>query len=238
MVSEERLAHIFRKVASDYGYSTVSADYIKDPQPKIYWERSQDWINFHITDYLRDAPEDVLFDLADTLCTKIFDDPYAEYGSIFYNWITGDSYAAQNQAVYIRRNDGIDGPSTELEDSYNRLRREGHIGAMKPNARLVWMEDCTPHTDNTSCLVRAGMINSAFRDGRLANDPDALDFAVLRSLSKMNTDWSRGRGYDEQELTESLLERYPEYDEAYSRIVGAGLRNKKAKNILFRRIRK
>ena len=58
--TEEILNETFKKVGNDFGYET-SAEYAAFRDLKVRWQRSYKWADFQVSDYLRDAPEEVLF---------------------------------------------------------------------------------------------------------------------------------------------------------------------------------
>ena len=62
---------VFCKVGKHYGYENVSADFVAFKQFKVQWQRSYNWIAFRISDYMLDAPENIMEDLAESIFAKI-----------------------------------------------------------------------------------------------------------------------------------------------------------------------
>ncbi len=67
---EQQLNEIFERIGEEYGYR-AGAEFAAFKDLKVRWVRTSDWADFKVSDYLRDAPEGVIEDLARTIITKI-----------------------------------------------------------------------------------------------------------------------------------------------------------------------
>lgn len=71
MNSNEALDLAFKNAGEEYGFDSVVAQFEKFQDVKVRWQRSYRWAEFKVTDYIKDAPESVFDDLADSIFSKI-----------------------------------------------------------------------------------------------------------------------------------------------------------------------
>ena len=64
MSSEARIESVFQETGKHFGYRDVTVEVAEFKDFKVQWKRSYDWIVFRISDYIEDAPEAVIEDLA------------------------------------------------------------------------------------------------------------------------------------------------------------------------------
>lgn len=142
-VSEEQLTQIFRDVGKDYGYDCVNAKYTVYKDVKVRWQRSYKWANFEVSDYLQDAPREVIEGMARTLFGSIEkkDVPYSEAAIA---WFTSKDFAKRNQPAYLRRSPGLTkspvGKVRNLMNSMASLINAG-LAEEDPDLVLTWMKD-------------------------------------------------------------------------------------------------
>ena len=60
MVTKEELNEIFERIGNDFGYRDVTAEYAPFMDMKIKWSRTSDWARFTVSDYLEEAPSEVV----------------------------------------------------------------------------------------------------------------------------------------------------------------------------------
>lgn len=53
------------------GFEDIQAEFAAFRDFKLKWTRSYRWISFEVSDYLRNAPEDVMDSLAETMFAKM-----------------------------------------------------------------------------------------------------------------------------------------------------------------------
>ena len=122
--SNLRLRACFEEAGRKYGYDTINAEFISLRDMKIRWQRSYRWADFRVSDYLQDAPDEVLSSLADSLFRRITgkDDGVSKE---LCDWITASSFHRAKQNVYLSRSVNLTtevaGTFKNLRDSYNRL---------------------------------------------------------------------------------------------------------------------
>ena len=88
------------------GFENVSADFLDAKELKVTWERSSAWICFHISDYLKGAPADILSQLFTYLVDKIFGrvEGRFNYPKEFLNYIMSEEFRNKNIKKYLKRN--------------------------------------------------------------------------------------------------------------------------------------
>ncbi|MFA6803718.1 MAG: hypothetical protein WCR24_04400, partial [Candidatus Methanomethylophilaceae archaeon] len=65
--ADTTLKESFRLVGKQYGYDNVDAEFVAFKEFKVKWQRSCGWADFQVSDYLVDAPREVIEGLARTL---------------------------------------------------------------------------------------------------------------------------------------------------------------------------
>ena len=70
-MDNETLTKIFSDIGKKHDYERVNANFEPYADFKVKWERSYRWAEFHVSDYLADAPEDVIEALAETMFARI-----------------------------------------------------------------------------------------------------------------------------------------------------------------------
>ena len=86
-ITDEILNETFKKVGNDFGYDT-SAEFAAYRDFKIRWQWSYRGVEFQVSDYLKDAPVEVLESLARTIFTKIQGDE-SNYTDEVVGWQIG-----------------------------------------------------------------------------------------------------------------------------------------------------
>jgi len=121
----ETLTTAFRSVGKEYGYDSVSADYESFKEFKVKWRRSCGWIEFEASDYLKDAPEDVLKGVAETIFSRISRMEQRRYSDTMLEWMTSKDFVKKKQPTYLRRSRNLTGTQVgkhvDLGESYKRL---------------------------------------------------------------------------------------------------------------------
>lgn len=74
-MDNEELTKIFAVVGEKFNYRDVDAKFCEFKDFKVNWTRSYQWARFEVSDYLEDAPKDVIRDLATALFAKIANQP-------------------------------------------------------------------------------------------------------------------------------------------------------------------
>ncbi|MGN1045079.1 MAG: hypothetical protein ACI4Q9_03900 [Candidatus Methanomethylophilaceae archaeon] len=175
------MAEAFRSAGERHGYESISAEFVAFKQFKVQWQRSYKWISFRVSDYLADAPECVLSDLAETLFSKI-EGKETGYSEAMREWVLDDSFCREKRPVFLRRgrylSKGPAGKERDLSDSLRRLAEAGLIDA-DDDIQAVWNRDSRNDFAATySVLMRTVMVSDSLDNNEI---PDfVLDYVIYR----------------------------------------------------------
>lgn len=78
---------IATEIGAKHGYSEVKVELSRFKDFKAKWVRTSNWIHFKISDYIRDAPEEVFSNLLDTLMCRMEGTPscYSQEVADYFN---------------------------------------------------------------------------------------------------------------------------------------------------------
>ena len=217
------LSRIFQVAGSRFGYSDVTAEFSPFRDFKIRWQRNYKWARFEVSDYLNDAPMDVVASLAETIFSKIKGDD-ASYPDQVCEWLSSRTFLMSKQPVYIKRFTGLSispaGNCKNLRDSHRRLIDSGLLEDDR-DVYLGWARQGTGRAvGRASVLMKVVAMSEAMDDERI--DDDLLDYSLYSQMAHVgmgfNTGTSRrGVEYDD------LLSRYPRRQEMESELRRLGL---------------
>lgn len=171
---------IFEKVCKKHGYEEVEAEFSEFKDFKVKWSRSFDWIRFYVSDYLKEAPAEVVEDIAEVLMGKIAGEN-ATYSPESVAWFTSPEFVARNQPIFIERHKKHilkDTPTDALEASRQRLVDAGMIQA-DADIKLFWGNPKSITTARSSVLMKTVIVNHGLMDV----EPEFLDFALYVELT-------------------------------------------------------
>lgn len=205
-----RVNEIFAKAGEKHGYESVEAEFCDFKDFKIKWSRSYKWARFFVSDYLKDAPAEVVEDIAEVIMGKIAGEN-ADYGPETYAWLTSPEFVALNQPVFIKRckRGIIEGDTGALEASRERLIKKGLIQA-DADVKIFWGKE-----SRSSVLMKTAMINV-----NLAHvEAELLDLAVFMELAII------GRGFHPNEhiSREAVAEDYPDASRLMAELAEMGM---------------
>ncbi|MDR2866708.1 MAG: DUF45 domain-containing protein [Methanomassiliicoccaceae archaeon] len=197
------------------GYDSVSAEFAEFKEFKVKWRRSCGWAEFEVSDYVKDAPENVLTGLAETIFSKISRQVRNSYPQEMLSWITSDDFVRKKQPIYLTRAKNLArtpvGKHVDLDAAYRRLI---DMGLMKDDKDIMitWTKHVnTKRVGYCSLLMKVVIISS------ILDTPDiptfVSDYVLYHELIHV------GRGFDpfgQRHGTDfHLLERrYPMHKEA------------------------
>lgn len=184
MNDNDVLTEAFVEAAAKYGYEDVTAEFVAFKDFKVKWSRSYRWARFFVSDYLMDAPRDVLVSVADTLFTKISGDMSTGYSEEVVEWLTSDSFVKSKQPVFVRRMRGLSlstaGEQWDLSDSYERLVEKGMV-ERDPLIFIGWnyrsRRGCV---GNSSVLMKTIAMSVSLDTTKISRD--ALDYALYSQV--------------------------------------------------------
>ena len=220
---EEKLNMTFQEVGNRFGFENVTATYAAFTDMKVKWIRTMKSIEMRVTDYLAEAPENVLRGIAECIFGKIKGNDN-DYPDDVIEWLTSDKILADNQDTYIARNRMIDtdeGRYKNLEESLDRLTEQGLLEADTSKLKIFWSTDSDwIQSGSASNLMKTVVINKRF-DSDEVNDR-ILDLVVLKYVCYALSDFKDSKDERAQKLDEAIS-RYPGFDSAIESISKMGL---------------
>lgn len=210
--NNEMLKQIITEVGMKYGFSDINAEFTEFRDFKVKWTRSYKWIELQISDYLRNAPEDIIRSLAGTIFGKIKGIPDTGYSDEVCDYVTSKGFLNDNQPLYIERLKGISRESTgdniDLEDSYNRLVEKGLV-EKDSDIQIRWGPKTVSKTvGNSSVLMKTVVLNRKL-DSRFVSE-EAIDYALYSMLCRIHMGFNHiGSNY--QSDYRRIIELYPDW---------------------------
>lgn len=225
MDKEGMLQALFSSIGEEYGYGEVTAGFTPERDMKIIWMRSMNWIDFWISDYLEDAPADVLESVADTIFTRICSHDSAPYSEPLVEYVTGEGFLSRNRPIYLSRISGVskgtEGRHIDLADSYRRLIDNGLIED-DPSIVIRWapMLDSS-FVGHSSILMRTVCISRRLDNMFVQND--VLDFILFSQIAFVQEEFDQDPSKNIV-LAKETLKGYPEYDRLMKAVTGLGMK--------------
>ena len=187
MTEDTVLLESFGTVAKRYGYRKTEAEYTAHKDFKIAWSRTYDTIKFMVSDYVMDAPKEVLVSLADTVCSKITNSAPVPYTKEMMDWVTSDDFVRNKQPIYLRRSRNITkDPAGSCRDLNDSLRRLKDMGLVKEddNPFLTWTKnELLTHVGYYSSLMNVIAISCALDSEDVPDD--VVDYVVYNEYLQM-----------------------------------------------------
>ncbi|MCL1811813.1 MAG: M48 family metallopeptidase [Methanomassiliicoccaceae archaeon] len=217
-VGRERLFDLISPIASDHGLELRTASFFGPKEFQATWKRSGDTIDVKISDYLIDAPDDVVRDFSSMIIGTIVNKKPA-YGKAYLDWVRSDEYINGKRKIYLRRSRNLtgsmEGNERDLADSLDRLLDSGLLTPPNisnsffswtkiPNVRKVGF--CSP-------MMRVVGVSSSLDD---VSVPEfVLDYVVYHESLHLAQGYRPGqRSHDKKFRIDER--RYPRYEEAES----------------------
>ncbi len=210
------ITEVFRNIGKAYGYNQVNADFSNQPQFSVRWERSCDYINLHVSDYLQDAPVEVWEDLATAIFRQLTSTTGISYEGALPRFVTAPEFSKRNRATFIERKGYEYDPTGEFND---RVAHLVSIGLLPEdhNIEVVLDLDDGYSAAQTSALFRTIAINSVL-DGVSDETLDAIIyyrylsieeqtrvFGTLEEPKSVREDFLKGFPHDFHEVEEELM---------------------------------
>mgnify|MGYP007099006089 FL=1 len=161
--------------------SRIDAEFISRKEFCYAWSIAGDKAVLKISDYLIDAPEDVLGDLSRCMVLRGLGRPW-EIPPSFIQYVDSDSFVTAKRPLYIRRSRNLTrsevGGYRVLTDSLDRLLESGLISPTDiDNSYISWTRsDSIRRVGFCATMFRTIGISSALDDTDVSSD--ALDYVV------------------------------------------------------------
>ena len=214
MEAEEVLKTKFKEIGKEYGFEKVEAEYVPFKEFKVRWQRSYKWADFKVSDYLMDAPPEVIAGLCRSLFSKITGEDEG-YSEDMCNWITAPEFSEYKQPLYLRRSRNISrspqGEAKDLDAAYDRLIALGLV-ERDPAIHLTWTKESNVRKiGHCSVLMKVVTISSVLDTDMI---PDfVLDYCLYHELCHIRIGFDPSAKRHGEEFRE-LEEKFPKKDEA------------------------
>lgn len=223
--NSEMLNRALQNAGRRNGFEDIQAEFSAFRDFKLKWTRSYRWISFEVSDYLRNAPENVMESLAETVFAKIHGEGKSEYSQEVCDYLNSDGFLKENQGIYLKRYRGVTdspcGEKVDLKDSYRRLVESGLIEDDQRIAiRWSRTEDRSRKVGRSSVLMRTIVMNPVLDTDGVPED--VLDYALYTQICHVNLGFGPSRDGD-AERYESMLEAHPGRTRAEAELGRMGL---------------
>ena len=214
METEEVLRTKFKEVGREYGFDKVEAEFVAFKEFKVRWQRSYKWADFKVSDYLADAPPEVIEGLCNSLFSKITgeDDGYSDE---MCRWMTAPEFSEYKQPVYLKRSRNLTrsskGETKDLDSAYNRLTEMG-LTEKDPSVHLSWTKESNVRKiGHCSVLMKVITISSVLDTDMV---PDfVLDYCLYHELCHLMIGFDPAAKRHSAEFSK-LEAKFPQMDEA------------------------
>lgn len=218
-MDEKTMESIFRDVGIRGGFDRVQAQFMEYRDFKVKWVRSYKWIEFNVSDYLRDAPEDVMSSIAATIIGKIGGEDGVRYTQEVCDWLTSDGFVRRNQPVYLGRYPGLAtdprGARWDLGESRRRLVEMGLVED-DPMLVVAWRSGTrSSSAGHASVLMRTAVLSRSLDRDEVPQD--VLDYCLYAQMLHVQMGFSPTGEKRNAEFCERLAE-YPDQKGVESRM--------------------
>ena len=214
METEDVLRTKFKEIGKVYGFDKVEAEFVAFKEFKVRWQRSYKWADFKVSDYLADAPPEVIEGLCNSLFSKITGEDEG-YSEDMCRWITAPEFSMYKQPVYLKRSRNITrttkGDVRDLEAAYDRLVEMGLV-EKDPAISLTWTrEPNIRKVGHCSVLMKVIQISSALDTEKIPES--VLDFCLYHELCHIMIGFDPSAKMHGEQFS-ALEDKYPNGDEA------------------------
>ena len=210
MMKQEDLEGIFFSIGREHGFEDIKVRFSPFDKLKLRWIRCSKTIEMEVSDYLIEAPNDVMEGIADALFEKMAGND-CDYPQCVVDWLSSKTFRDINQQVFIDRDRVLNRFSENdpiLMGSYGRLRSEGYIDEIE-DLKLFWSHGVMENKGESSHLMRVATVNSY-----LVGAPEyVLDFCLLSLLANMTIGFEIF-GEKRGDSICDFIQRYPRMDDA------------------------
>jgi len=215
-VNDKRLLEIISPVASDHGVELRAASFCGAKEFQASWKRSGNCIDVMISDYLIDAPEDVIADFSQTVIGTIAN-RRPTYGKTYLDWVRSDGYINSKRKIYLRRSRNLTGsPQGNERDLIESLDRLLDSRLLEPdsisNSFFSWTKMSSVRRFGfCSPMMRVVGISCTLDD---ASVPEfVLDYVVYHESLHLAQGYQPGRRPHSKEFRANER-KYPKHEEA------------------------
>ena len=224
-MDSETLSQIFSEIGEEYDFLHVDAAFKPFDEIKVKWMRMGQTASFSVTDYLQDAPEEVIRDIANRIMMRIRTDDCSPYSDTTNKYLTSIDFVQRNQPIYLSRKSGISestkGEHRDIQDSYERLLSKGLVDEIEC-LQLRWSSTVTESEHGQSSMLMRTVLVPTFLDTDEISD-EAFDFNLYRLLMNVCIDFSIDP-FERKKIVEEKVGSYPGRNELENIIADRFLR--------------
>ena len=99
--SNEMLTRAMTVAGTRNGFEEIQAEFSPFRDFKLRWTRSYKWISFEVSDYLRNAPENIIRSLAETVYARMLGNEKSAYSQDVCDYLNSDGFLRENQNLYL-----------------------------------------------------------------------------------------------------------------------------------------
>ena len=192
------------------GFDEIQAEFSAFRDFKLKWMRSYKWISFEVSDYLRNAPENVIQSLAETVFARIRGDDKTAYSQEVCDYLNSEGFLKENQNLFLKRFRGLtptaQGENVDLMESYRRLVRSG-LAEDDPRIVVRWDSTGGRRVGRSSVLMKTVVMSSGLDNSDISEN--ALDYALYSQICHVNLGFGPTREND-AERYDAMLSKYPD----------------------------
>ena len=222
--SNEMLTRAMTVAGTRNGFEEIQAEFSPFRDFKLRWTRSYKWISFEVSDYLRNAPENIIRSLAETVYARMLGNEKSAYSQDVCDYLNSDGFLRENQNLYLKRIRGLSptamGENVDLGESYARLTEKGLV-TNDPRIVIRWTGDRSRKIGLSSVIMKTIAMNSVLDTEDLSEN--AVDYALYSQICHVNLGFGPTREND-SERYEAMLSAYPDRAEAEMELRNLGLR--------------
>lgn len=123
-VSDERLFDLASPIATHNNLDLTQISFFGPKEFQATWKRSGNNIEIRISDYLNDAPDEVISDFLVSVIATI-SKKRPRYNDIYLDWVRSDEFINKKRKIYLRRSKNLtrssEGMERDLIASLDRL---------------------------------------------------------------------------------------------------------------------
>lgn len=207
------------------GFEDVTAEFSAFRDFKLKWTRSYKWINFEVSDYLRNAPQNVIESLAETIYAKIGGRDKTSYSEDVCKYLNSERFLKDNQDLFLKRFKGISqtpsGENVDLAEVYMRLVDRGLV-EKDPKLVIRWESSGKGNTrvGHSSVLMKTVLMNPKLDSEDISEN--ALDYALYSQICHTNLGFGTDRSEDAGRYR-GMLEAYPDRESAERELMDLGI---------------
>lgn len=205
--TENKVNEAFKKVGNEFGIQT-SAKFEEYRDFRIRWQRSNTWAAFQVTDYLSEAPQEVLENLARAIFEKIQGQD-TTYPKTVVEWLTAPEFVDRLQLTFIKRDDRIsleEGKHKNLAESLERLKQQGLVRDDE-KLKIFWSNKVPSRQGAwSSVLMKVITVNRYLDDDQVPDE--VLDAVLLKEIASVECDYGMSP-VEKRKTVQERMDLYP-----------------------------